>query len=169
MNPSNSPKQDAASLVERLLTARLNRAGIRGRAKEGCFRLEAGELAPDAAGGSVRVRTWRHWSDATVKLESNTGEFMGYSVPRFADPPSTQQASRDEAEAQARALIEVPGDARLKSAYSFEYAQGRTLIALEWEHWYKGLRVEGDFLRVYLHPGANRIVSVERYWRQVKL
>jgi hypothetical protein len=169
MNPQD-PRKTALDYVQKLLEGRLKRAKIPGNPAR-YFQLEAGELVrlPDASGAQLQVKTFRHWSDAQIKLDADSGEFLGYLVSAFADPPAGVEMTQEQALELAGSLLQIPPDAVLESFQHIEWTQFRRLVQLQWKHVVQGLRVDGDYLRVVLNPTTKKIVEMERFWRTPKL
>lgn len=162
-------KEKALELVRQLLMRRLEAAGQRPSRPDSAFQLEAGEPAPFGGGMQVQVHTFRKWSDAHVKLDAQTGEPLTYSIDRLSDPPTSVQLTEEDALKLLARSFNIPPDAELASLRHFEFAQGRHMIEMVWNHVYQGLRVDGDRLRVVMHPETGRVVAWERYWREVQL
>ena len=161
-------KQQAEQFVTRLLERRLRQANL-GLPGETNFQVEAEEVRPFAGGVEVRVRTWRHWSDATVCFDADNLEVMERSIDRYALPACSEQMAAGDAQAAVRAAIPVPSDAELEQVDQVEYAAGCTLARVRWRHMHQGLPVLGDFLVALVHPKTRRLVEVRCKWRQVKL
>lgn len=168
--PSTAPQElpdQAITRVERLLAGRLERGGIRTSRPEWYFQMEAQKPEAWQGGWQVRVRTWRHWSDARVHLDAETGEVMYRSIDRLSDPPTDAELSQADAERIAQGLITIPQDAVL-TRFTHEYfADRRKITRLEWEHFHKGLRVDGDYLWMMIHPTTHRLVAFGRKWRKI--
>ncbi len=156
--------------VARLLTGRLRRAGAKSSRPDWYFQCEPAPPPEAYSGGwQVRVRTWRYWSDAAVHLDGQSGELMYRCVDRLSDPPTQASLTREQAEQLAASAVQIPRDARLKSVQDEPFSKDRTLTRLEWSHVVGGLPVEGDYLRVLLHPQTGRAVSIARRWRPVNI
>ncbi|MFO0837823.1 MAG: hypothetical protein U1D55_04805 [Phycisphaerae bacterium] len=169
---SASPKSDplqrkAAERVRRLLAGRLRRGGISTSRPEWFYECEATPSQAYPGGVQVRVRTWRHWSDASVWFDGLSGEVLRRCIDRLSDPPTSNEMSRQDAERVAAAAVTIPRGARLRLFGHEEFAPRRLLAKLEWEHVHNGTRLEGDYLRVLIHPETKRIVSIARKWREV--
>jgi hypothetical protein len=166
---SEDMKATAVDFVNQLLTRRLKGGGISTSRPETYFQCEAEEPRAFPGGSEVRVRMWHHWSDARCELDADSGQLMAYSIDRFADPPNDSEMTKEEVFQATAEAIEIPADAVLKNFYHFEFASKRKLARLEWERIYKGLRVEGDYLYVSIHPKTLHIVEYARKWRVLKL
>lgn len=174
----NAPEHIADKATERartLLKGRLERGGIDATHPEWYFQVEAAlpqaYLPPapgHAAGWQVRVHTWRHWSDARVHLDADTGEVMYRCVDRLASPPTDAELDEDEAVRVASGLVTIPPDARLRSFWHEFLAAEHKVARIEWEHFYKDLRVDGDYLWVMLHPVTHKLVAFGKKWRKVE-
>ena len=162
-------KKAAVETVTRILSDRLKLAGISTTRPDFYFQCEANELREFPGGVEVRVKTWFHWSEAIVELDGNTGELMAYSIDRYAEPSNDQEMTQEEALAVASRKIELPDDAVLRSFNHFIFAPNCKLARLEWERFHQGLRVDGDYLFVTIHPQTHRIVMVDRKWRTLHL
>jgi len=168
----STPEEMKSSAIERVtevLSRRLRQGGRSTGQPDLYFQCEADEPQAYPGGFQVRIHTWRHWSDARVAFDADTGEVMAYSILRYADPLNDEEMTREEALAAASEAIQVPDDAVLKTFYHFEYGKNRKLARLEWKRIYQGLRVDGDTLRVTLHPKTHRIVEYFRKWRKLNL
>ena len=158
-------KSDALDAARKTLTGRLRRAQIRAPQPEHFFHVEAGEPRPWSGGTEVRVKVWRHYSDAMVKLDDDSGEVVGFSVIKFADPPTQTELSREQAEALLAQILKLPAGAVLATYRTMEFSPGRRLPELEYAHFHNGILVDGDFFRVVFHPDTRRIVEYDRKWR----
>ncbi len=159
----------AAERVQALLAGRLQRGGISTSRPEWYAQAEAQEPQAYPGGWQVRVHTWRHWSDAWVHFDADSGEMLYRALDRLAEPPTEAEMTQADAlEATAR-QIHIPKDARLKSFWHEWFAEGCRVARLEWEHWYQELRVDGDYLWVQIHPQTQRVVAFARKWRFVSL
>ena len=177
MNPVTQPtptppkgiREKAAERVRRLLIGRLQRGGIPTSKPERFLEIEPAEPEHYPAGWQVRVKTWRHWSDARIHVDADSGETMFRRVDRLAEPPTDGRLTQEQALKIAARLIEIPRDARLKLFAHETFAEGGYSVArLEWDHYFKDLRVDGDYLWVQIHPTTHRLVAFGRKWRQVK-
>ena len=164
--PGDLPKL-AVERVRRLLTGRLQRGNIRTSRPEWYFQAEADQSQPYSGGWQIRVRTWRHWSDARVHLDADTGDVMYRGVDRLADPPTAAELSQDEALQIAAGLITIPRDARLRLFTHEQFATDRKVAKLEWDHYVKDVRVDGDYLWAMIQPQTHRLVAFGRKWRAV--
>ena len=162
-------KETAEGFVAKLFSHRLEAGGIVPDAPELYFQCQADEPQAYPGGFQVRVHTWRHWSDARVFLDSDSGEMMGFSIDRYADPPNEDEMTQEDALAAFSKTTEIPVDAVLKTFYHFDFLTKHKLARLEWKRIYQGLRVDGDTLRVTLHPKTHRIVEYFRKWRKIRL
>jgi hypothetical protein len=120
-------------------------------------------------GWQVRVRTWRHWSDASVDFDADTGDLVGYAIDRYADPPTNAEIDEETAVRAVREQIEIPPDAEFEGLEHFQATPEHRLARLEWRHLHAGLPVDGDFLRIVVHPRSGRIVEYERKWRVLRI
>jgi hypothetical protein len=173
-NPSNTPMPEglparALATARKLLAGRLRRGGVSTSRPDWYFQCEAAEPQAYAGGWQVRVRTWRHWSDASVHVDGQTGEMLYRCVDRLSDPPSQTEMSQSEAERAAARQIAIPPDARLAAFTHETFAEGRRVARLEWQHVHDGLRVDGDHLWVLLHPQTGQLIAYSRKWRPVTL
>jgi hypothetical protein len=162
-------KAAAAAFVFGLLERRLRVGGVRVQEPGSQFQCEPEDPRPFPGGTQVRVKTWRHWSDALIKLNADTGDLFGYSMDRFTDPPSHHEISEDEALAAAAKVVRIPTDAVLDKFEHTEPAPGRKMVLLEWRRVVNGLRVDGDYLRIVMHPETHRISEFDRKWREIRL
>ena len=165
----SDPKTEAENYASRILERRLEHAGISTAHPEWYFQCE-GEPQPQPfpGGTQVRVHTWRHWSDALVKLNADTGELFGYVVNRFDDAPTPNELTEEEAVAAAAKVVQIPADAELAEFGHVDYPHGRRMVLLEWIHVINGIRVHGDFLRIVLHPETHRVIEYDRKWHTPK-
>lgn len=162
-------KHAAREQAHALLTRRLERAGIPTSRPEGYFQTEAAEPEPCSGGHQVRVHTFKHWSNALLQFEEDREEPLGWVVDRYADPPTNRELSEGEALRLAAATTEIPEDAVPATVRQAEFAPRRTLTRIEFRRTHQGLRVDGDFLRLSLHPDTHRRVEVQRKWRRLRL
>ena len=169
MNPADPRRKEAAERVERILTGRLKRAGQSVSNARELFSCQADEPQPYKTGSQVRVHISRHWSDARVKLDGDTGDMLGYSVDRYSDPPTRTELTGEQALALAASLISIPPDAVLDSFQHVEWAPRRWLVEIQWKRIHQGLRVDGDSIRVVIHPDTRRLVELEWFWRTLRL
>lgn len=168
MNPPEGLSDRARQRAEQLFEARRLRGGIRTRQPERYTQCEADAPEPIPGGWQVRVRTWRHWSHATVQFDADTGIVMYQCIDRLSDPPADAQLTQDEAVRLAGELVEIPADAEFASFRHEPFADGgRNVARLEWRHVHRGLRVDGDFLWIMIHPTTHRLVAFARKWRQI--
>jgi len=158
----------AEQYVTRLLERRLQRAGL-GLPGETNFLVQAQAPRPYFGGIEVRVRTWRHWSDAAVSFDAATGEIMERRIDRYAMPPCREEMTLQDAQAAVRAVVPVPPEAQLESFSHVLYAPFCTVARVQWRHVHQGLSVLGDFLIAMVHPKTRQIVEVRCKWRTVKL
>jgi hypothetical protein len=169
-NPAVDPQQlrDAATArAQGLLRDRLRRGGVSTSRPDWFFQCAADAPEPFPGGTQVRVRTWRHWSNAQVQFDADTGEVLHRRIDRLADPPAQVELSQAEAVAVATAAGVVPPDARLTAFRHESFAPGRNVARLEWDHVHEELRVAGDCLQVVIHPQSRRIVELTRRWRKL--
>ena len=108
MSPPEGLKSLAEETVTDLFAGRLERGGISTTRPEFYFQCEAGESRAFAGGLEVRVKTWRHWSDATVELNAQTGEVMGRAVDRYCDPPNDREMPQAAALQVAAEDVGIP-------------------------------------------------------------
>jgi hypothetical protein len=167
----NGLKESATDYVRRLFERRLKVGRVPTSRPDWYFQIEALDPQPYPGGAQVRVRTWRHWSDALAKLNADTGEAMGFVVERLADPPTRLELTLEEALAAVAESqwITLPPDAELERFHHFEYAEHRRMALLEWSRVVDGIAVKGDFLRVVIHPVTHRIVEFGVKWRNLSL
>lgn len=171
--PAQTPKPPdnlgrlAAERVAALLAGRLQRARIKTSRPDWYFQTQAQEPQAYAEGWQVRVRTWRHWSDARVHLDADSGAVMHRCVDRLAGPPTEKEMSEPEALSVAAQVITIPPGARLASLRHEYFADGHKVVRLEWQHYHHGLRVDGDYLWIMVHPATHKLVAFGRKWRTV--
>ncbi len=166
MSTPKETQQDAVERCDALLAARLKRGGISTSRPEWYFECTATDPQPLPAGGwQVRVKTRRHWSDADVHFDAETGEVLFRCIDRLCDPPTERELDEAEALEIVKRLVPLPEGATLRM-FSHEYfAPQRKVTRLEWEHVHQGRRVAGDFLWVQLHPETRRVVAFAKKWR----
>lgn len=169
MSLSDQMKSSAVNEVTNILLRRLERGGISTSRSEFYFQCKAEEPQTYPGGYQVRVQTWRHWSDARVEINADSGELMSWSIVRYSDPSNDREISQEEALLMAAKAVLIPADAVLQRFYHFNYAPKHKLARLEWERFYNGLRVDGDYLWVSIHPGTHHIVEFARKWRKLRL
>jgi hypothetical protein len=169
MSPSDQMKSSAVNEVTNMLLRRLERGGISTSRPEFYFQCKGEEPQTYPGGSQVRVQTWRHWSDARVEINVDSGKLMSWSIVRYSDPANDREISQEEALLTAGKAVLIPADAVLQRFYHFNYAPKHKLARLEWERFYNGLRVDGDYLWVSIHPGTHRIVEFARKWRKLRL
>lgn len=163
-------QESAVARVRRLLAGRLRRRGVVTSRPEWYFQCEASDPEPYAAGETqVRVRTWRHWSDAALHIDADGGDTLYCRVDRHAYPKSNVELSPEEAVTAVREQTSIPRDAHLADFRQEAIAAEHKLTYVEWVHVHRGLRVESDGLKVHLHPQTRRIVELRRRWRRVRL
>lgn len=162
-------KLKAAEVVNRLLSRRLKRGGMSTSQPETYFQCDAEDPRFFLGGSEVRVHIWGHWSDARVEFDAQSGEPMAFSIDRYADPPNQEEISQEKALAAVKKMIEIPSDAVLKNFYHFNFTSQHKLARLEWKRYHRGLRVDGDYLYVSVHPKTFRIVEYARKWRKLGL
>jgi hypothetical protein len=158
----------AVERVRRLLAGRLQRGGIRTSRPEWYFQSESGKPESYAGGWQVRLRTWRHWSDARIHLDADSGEVLYRCIDRFAEPPTDAELTQNEAERIAATLIPIPPDARVRLFSHEQFADGHKVARLEWDHFHRDLRVDGDYLWVQIQPQSHRLVAFGRKWRDLR-
>ena len=169
MTAPSQLKETAAKRVLDILAGRLERGGISTSRPDWYFQTEAGDPQEFPGGWQVRVRTWRHWSDAAVHFDADTGEVLHWSVDRLSDPPTNAKLTQEEALRIAAGIIEIPLDAELHRFEHEEFAEGgRHVARIEWKRVHKGLRVDGDYLWVMIHPETHRLVAFGRKWRTME-
>jgi hypothetical protein len=169
MKTPEEMKQAAVDLANEILSRRLKRGGIQPTRPEFYFQCEPGEHREYEGGNEVRVKVWRHWSDAFVSFDGDKKQLLGCAINRYSDPPSEKEISKAEALAAVVKTMELPPDAVLESFYHYEYAPGRKVARLSWEHVHEGLRVDGDVFWVVLHPATLEIIEYFRKWRIVDI
>jgi len=165
MEPPEDLSKSAVGRAEQMLAGRLERNGISTSRPEWYFQCEAGEPEPFPGGWQVRVRTWRHWSDATVHFDAEGGDVLHRCVDRLSDPPAGAEMTKEDALRIAASVIDIPSDARLASFRHEEFAEGRRVARLDWQRFRGELRVDGDYLWVLIHPQTHRLVAFGRKWR----
>jgi hypothetical protein len=107
--------------------------------------------------------------DARVHLDAESGEVMHRCVDRLAEPPTDARLSQEEALRAAAGAMEIPRDARLSGFGHEPFADGGYQVArLEWEHYIKDVRVDGDYLWMQIHPITRRLVAYGLKWRKLK-
>jgi hypothetical protein len=169
MNNSQNMQQSAVDLVTRILSRRLVMGGLPTTRPDFYFQCEPGEVRKYPGGVEVRMKIWRHWSDARVTFDADTGELLGYKISRYAEPKTTREITQDEAIAAAQAEVQIPPDAELESFFHFMYAPDCKAARLEWQHVHQGLKVHGDYLYTIVHPETRRVIEYFRKWREVNL
>ena len=169
MKTAEGMQEAAVDVVTKLLAGRLERAGMPTGEPERHFQCEAEPARENQGGFEVRVRTWRHWSNAHVYIDADTGQVIGYSIPRYARPATDAEMSRDDAIAAASAVVDVPPDAELQSFYHVQYRPRTKAARLEWQHVHQGMRVDGDSFWVVVHPETRRVIEYFRKWREVSI
>ncbi|MCK4341232.1 MAG: hypothetical protein KAY37_05850 [Phycisphaerae bacterium] len=168
MNPPENITERARERADHLFEGRRDRAGLSTDHPEWYTQCEAGEAQPFPGGWQVRVRTWRHWSDATVHFEADTGEVMHRCVDRLSDPPTEDEMMQEEALSVAEGLFDIPPGAELSSFRHEDFAAGgRKVARLDWIHVHQGLRVDGDYFWVMIHPDTERVVAFGHKWRKI--
>lgn len=168
MNASEKLSKEAGERARQMLAERLKRGGISTSRPEWYFECEPQRPQQYRGGSQVRVHTWRHWSDADVHYDADTGELMHRCVDRLADPPTDAELTKEEALRLAAGLITIPPDAELHSFGHEEFAEGRKAARLDWIHVHQGMRVDGDYLWVVIHPETHRLIAFGRKWRTVQ-
>ncbi|MHC5109033.1 MAG: hypothetical protein ACYTHJ_04050 [Planctomycetota bacterium] len=156
---------DAVVRAGGLLERRLQRGGINSNRTDWYFQCEG--TAPKAfpGGRQVRVKTWRHWSDADVFIDVDRAEVVSRCIDRFAEPAGEAEISEGEAVRIISGSISIPENA-VPSKFSHEYfSEGCKLARMEWRHWRDGMRVDGDYLWALVHPEAKRVVGFGKKWR----
>ncbi len=169
MSDPGPVKSEALAWAQRLLVQRLESSGIHAGNPSIYFQCEAEEPQPFPGGFQVRVRTWKHWSDAIVELDGESGQVMRWTIDRYGDPRNEAALSEAEALAIAQKAIEIPPEAELESFHHYDFAPGRKVAQLAWHHLHQGLRVDGDYLWVLIHPRTRRVIEWARKWREVRL
>jgi hypothetical protein len=169
MSPPKDLERLARERVERLLRGRLTRGVISTTRPARFFAAEPGPPQELPGGWQVRVKTWRHWSDARVHLDADDGSVLYRSIERLSDPPCEDtELSQSEAEEIVRRELPVPATARVRSFWHETFAEQRHVARIEWEHWHKDVRVDGDYLFALIHPQTKRIVAYGMKWRPVR-
>jgi len=166
--PQNLPEL-ADEHVRKVLTRRLAVAKISTSHPEWYFQTSPDQLQPYERGAQVRVHTWRHWSDAWVTFNAENGEVLADVIDRFATPAVEEEFNLSRALEILQRWVTIPSDATLERHDRYAFAPKHVLWKLEWKRMVQGLRVNGDFLEVTLHPGTQRVVSIDRKWRPLKL
>jgi hypothetical protein len=162
-------KKTASEEVKAILTRRLDRGGIYVSRPDWYFQVEPGEPESYPAGSQVRVHTWRHWSSGLYQYQKDFKEPFGWTLDRYADPPTEEEISADEAIKVATTLIDIPEDGQIKNIYHDEFAPRQRLVWLIWKRVYQEMDVHGDFLRIAFHPVSHRLVSYQCKWRSLSL
>lgn len=165
--PPADIKDRALERAKQLLGDRLKRGGISTTRPDWYFQCEAGEPQVYPGGWQVRVRTWRHWSDADVHFDAETGVVTYRCVDRLSDPPADQELTEAEALAIAKGAISIPPEAVVHSFRHEQFAEGRKVARLDWVHMHGDLRVDGDYFWVMIHPQTRKLVAYGRKWRKV--
>lgn len=169
MNPPEGLSERARQRAEQLFDGRRRRAEIVTSRPEWYSQCEPGEPEAYPGGWQVRVRTWRYWSDAKVDYDADTGELMHRCVDRLSDPPTEAEMTEEEALRVAAGLMAIPAEGVLASFGHEEFAENRKVARLEWVHVHNGMRVDGDYFWMEIHPETHRLVAFGRKWRSVKL
>ena len=104
-----------------------------------------------------------------VEFDAEDGQPMRWTIDRYADPPNDAELTQEQAVEIVRQAVEIPPGAELKSFAHFEYAPKRKVTRLEWRHLHDGLRVDGDYMWILLHPQTKRIIEWARKWRTIRL
>jgi hypothetical protein len=159
----------AMELVHKLLTRRLSRSGVSTSRPDFYFQCQADAPRAYPGGIQVRIRIWRHWSDAWVQLEADQGALMGWRIDRYADPPTDTEMTQEDIQALAQTAIEIPHGAEVESFSHYDFAPGWRVTRIQWRHMHDGLRVEGDYLWVVIHPQTKRIIEWACKWRAVRV
>ena len=168
MSTAEELSERACKRAEGLFKGRLQRGGLGADDPEWYVQCEAGQPQECPGGSQVRVQTWRHWSDATVHADAETGEILHRCVDRLADPPTDKKMTQEEALQVADEQLTIPPGAELVSFRHEDFADGgRRVARLEWAHFRWGLRVDGDYLWVMIHPETRRVVALGRKWRKM--
>ena len=167
MNPDIASQ--ARQIAGEILLGRLRRAHLPVDRPELSFRCEAGPPRPYPGGFEARVKTWRHWSDALVELNAQTGELMGIVIARHCDPPNEKEMTQEQALAAVGQAVTIPDDSKLISFGHYDYVPGRKVARLEWKHVHQGRDVDGDYLVVVVHPKTLRVIEYRCKWRAIKI
>lgn len=169
MNTPENLGTEAAERVRTLLLRRLDSAGFRTNRPDAYFDVSVNPAQRSPDGWQVRVRTWKHWSDARVEFDANDGARLLIGIDRLCEPASQRRLTQDEAMHLAAKLVTIPSDARLLSFRHEPYAPHHIVARLEWEHWHHDLRVDGDYLWMQIHPETGTLVASGCKWRRVNL
>jgi hypothetical protein len=169
MSETEQMKSSAVQVVTNLLTQRLARSKVLTSRPDFYLHCEADEPRNYSGGVEVRVHVWRLWSLARVEIDAESGALMSWAVPGYAEPENEMELTKEEALADVAKAIELPLGAELQSFYHHPYAVGRKIARLQWRHMHQGLRVDGDYLSVVIHPQTKRIIEWACKWRVVRL
>jgi len=167
MSDPDPQERAAEALVRELMQRRLEKAGVVTGRPELYYQCEHDQRRDFEGGSEVRVKVWRPWSNARVDLDTDEGALYGYSVARYSDPPTEAELTTEQAVAAAAKSVEIPPDAELESCQTLRLGRGRHVVRLQWRHVVRGMRVEGDCLRVVLHPDSGRVIEYYCRWRRV--
>ena len=162
-------KETAKEEVKAILTRRLDRGGIYASQPDWYFQAEPEEPEPMPGGFQVRVHTWRHWSSGLYQYQMDFKELFGWTLDRYADPPTEEEISADQALEAAKTLIDIPEDAQIKNIFHDEFAPRQKLVWLLWKRVYQEMDVHGDFIRIAFHPTGHRLVSYQCKWRPLSV
>lgn len=124
---------------------------------------------PEVFGHShqVRVKTWRHWSDATVSFDREGGTFTGDCIDRLAEPATTESLGAEATEAAIRSRVTLPDGAVFASYRPDQIGEGHHVDIGIFDRDYGGYPVDGDFIEVALHPETGVIVRYDHQWRHM--
>lgn len=169
MSENDEISKRACEFVERLLRRRLRLAGIPQSLAPRSFECEPQAPRPWARGTEVRVRVWRHWSDARVEHDEERGDTLRWTLDRLVEPASEQEMELEDAVRAAQECIKLPEDAELDAFFHFQLARNTKVACLRLKRVVDGMRVDGDCLELYIHPQTRRVIDFFRKWRDLDL
>ena len=169
MRTDDEMTASALSFVQKLLNKRLEQEGISTSRPDFYYRCQAMKPSPYPGGSEVRVKVWWLWSRARLAMNSDTGQTMLRAIQKYAEPDSSAELTQEEALEAATAEIQLPPESELESFYHYQYAVGRKAARLQWRHVHRGLRVDGDYMWVVIHPQTRRIIEYAKKWREVSI
>jgi hypothetical protein len=161
---------DAARVAEQWVSgtfaARLRRGGISTSRNDWYSAVAAEAPDPGPDGMRVRVRTFRHWSDARIAFDGATGEVLSDTVDRLAMPvDGATGLGADAALAAASRELAIPPDAHMEGMQMEERAEGAPTWVARWSHVRDGIMVEGDWIEAEIQPQTGKLVGFQRFWR----
>jgi len=170
-NPIEPPNlsERAGAYVDEMFKRRLIRSKIATKRPELYFMVEPQRVERLPVGFQVRVKTWRYWSECRATLQADTGEVMGWGIDEYAEPANEVEITEEAALVFVSGQVEVPADAELKTFHHFDFAARHRVAVLEWDHVHQNMRVDGDSMRVVLHPQTGKIIEYFLKWRAVRL